>query len=171
MLSILLRPVRLLARALLVDDSPRQLALGFTLGMVIGLIPKGNLTALALAVVLFSTQVNIGSGLAAAAVFSWVGLGLDAFAHKLGWTVLSFEPLQGVYAWFYDLPLIAWTGLNNTVVVGHLLIGMYLAFPVYCAATRVFARVHPWAMVRIRKYRITRFLFGLDVGTRWRLSK
>ena len=166
MFGWLLGPIRFVVKALAADDSPRQLALGFVLGMVIGLLPKGNLTAFALVIALFSTRVNLGAGLAAAAAFSWVGLALDPFAHKLGWILLSNRPLQDVYAWLYNLPLVAWSGFNNTVVVGQFLIGAYLAYPAYWISVRVFTRIHPWTMAWIRKYRITRVLFGLDIGTR-----
>lgn len=171
MLARLLDPVRLVAKALAADDSPRQLALGLVIGMLIGLMPKGNLTAFTLAIILFSVRVNIGVGLASAAVFSWIGLALDPFAHKLGWLVLGYRPLQGVFAWFHGLPLVAWSGLNNTVVVGQILIGAYLSYPAYWFAKRLFAKIYPWAIAWIRRYRITRVLFGLDLGARWGLSK
>lgn len=38
-------PLRYFAKALILETTPRQLALGFALGMVIGLVPKGNLIA------------------------------------------------------------------------------------------------------------------------------
>lgn len=171
MLARLLGPVRLVAKALAADDSPRQLALGLVIGMLMGLIPKGNLTTCALATLLLSTRVNVGVGLATAAVFSWIGLAIDPFAHKLGWIVLSCRPLQGFFAWFADLPLVAWSGLNNTVVVGQLLIGAYLAYPAYWFAKRLFATIQPWTFALIRRYRITRILFGLDLGTRWGMSE
>ncbi len=171
MLAWLIGPVRLVAKALVADDSPRQLALGLVIGMLIGLMPKGNLTAFVLASTLFSVRVNVGVGLASASIFSWVGLGIDPFAHKLGWIVLSYRPLQGLFAWIADLPLVAWSGLNNTVVVGQLLIGAYLAYPAYWFSKRLFTKMHPRAVAWLRRYRITRILFGLDFGTRWRLSE
>ena len=66
MLRKLLRPLRLVAKALVAENSPRQLALGFALGMMVGLVPKGNLIALGLTLVLFGTRVNVGAGLVAA---------------------------------------------------------------------------------------------------------
>ncbi|MBN1852983.1 MAG: TIGR03546 family protein [Pirellulales bacterium] len=167
----LLGPVRFTVKALATHDSPRQLALGLVLGMVIGLLPKGNLTVLILGSVLFATRVNLGIGLAAAAVFSWFGLALDPFAHKLGWIVLTYQPLRGIYARLYDLPLVAWSDLNNTVVAGQLILGAYLAYPAYCISLPIFKWIHPRVVSSIRKYRMTRILFGIDLGMRWGLNR
>ena len=57
-----LRPVRALLTLLSSADSPRQIALGFALGMLVGLVPKGNLIAVALVTLLFAARVNLGWG-------------------------------------------------------------------------------------------------------------
>jgi uncharacterized protein (TIGR03546 family) len=130
---------RKFCRALLASNAPEQLALGFTIGMVIGLVPKGNLIALSLCVLLFSMRCNKGLGLAAAVAFSFVGAWTDPFAHRLGLAALSFEPLQAKCASIFHVPLGPWLGLNNTVVTGSLLIGLYVAYPVYWITRLVFA--------------------------------
>lgn len=58
-----LRPVRFFFKALVTDNTPSQLALGFALGVVIGLVPKGNLLAISLMVVLSAIRVNLGMGM------------------------------------------------------------------------------------------------------------
>lgn len=145
MLTDLVTPVRRAASFLLAHDAPPQLAAGFALGMVIGLLPKGNLIALSLCVLLFSLRVNKGLALVAAVLFSIFGRHADAFAaftHKVGLYALHAEPLQGLYAAVYRLPLGPWLEFNNTVVMGSLLVGLYTAYPVYwltrVALTRFF---------------------------------
>ena len=133
MLASLMRPVRRGVQALLADDTPRQLAAGFAVGMVIGLMPKGNLIAVSLCVLLFSIRVNTGMGLVAAVLFSLNSTWVDPFADKLGMEVLSIAPLQATYAGVMNLPLGPWLGFNNTVVVGSLLVGLYLMYPTYWA--------------------------------------
>ena len=131
MLGQLVRPVRRIANVFLESDSPRQIAAGFALGMVLGLVPKGNLIAVSLGVLLFSLRVNTGIGLIAALLFSAAGSSLDPFADKLGMAVLSAGAIQPTYAAIYGMPLAPWFELNNTVVVGSLLIGLYFIYPVY----------------------------------------
>jgi uncharacterized protein (TIGR03546 family) len=124
---------------LLASTAPEQLALGFTIGMVIGLVPKGNLIALSLCILLFSMRCNKGLGLAVAVVFSFVGPWTDPFAHRLGHTALSLQPIQATYASIFKLPLGPWLGFNNTIVTGSLLMSLYLAYPVYWLARLLFA--------------------------------
>src|SRR5476651_1276880 len=81
MLSFVVRSLRTVIAALLAGDSPRQLAAGFAIGMVLGLVPKGNLIALSLCVLVFSLRVNTSLALVAAAAFSWAGAVLDPFAN------------------------------------------------------------------------------------------
>jgi uncharacterized protein (TIGR03546 family) len=127
----LVRPVRRLLEALVAHDAPSQLASGFALGIVLGLVPKGNLIALSLLVLLFSLRVNKGMALAAALVCSWLGPALDPLADKLGSYVLSIGSLQATYASLFQLPLGPWLEFDNTVVIGSLLIGLYIVYPAY----------------------------------------
>src|SRR5262245_17229139 len=113
--------LRRMVRTLLANGSPGQLAAGFTIGMVIGFAPKGNLIALSLCVLLFSMRCNRGLGLAAAVLFTLVSAWTDPFAHKLGALVLNFELMQATYASVLSLPLGPWIGFNNTVVTGSVL--------------------------------------------------
>lgn len=167
----LLQPVRLVAGALAAHASPRQLAWGAALGMLLGLVPKGNLTALVLAVLLFSLRVNLGIGLATALVFSWVGLLVDPLAHRLGWQILSYQPLQPAFAWCYDLPLVPWSDLNNTVVVGQLVLGLYALYPVYWLSLQTATRWGQPLAERIHRYPVARALFAGDADLRLEASE
>jgi len=167
MISFFLRPVRQLAQALTANDSPRQVAWGFLLGMMIGLLPKGNLLLLVLTLLLCGLRVNKSAGMMAAGMFSLVGFMFDGLAHHLGAIVLLWEPARPLHIWLYELPLGPWLGTNNTVVVGQLLIGLYFAFPAYYFAhkfaSRVQQRVSKWLM----RYRAIRWLRGVEFGTHW----
>jgi uncharacterized protein (TIGR03546 family) len=133
--------LRRILRSLLAANAPGQLAAGFTLGMIIGVMPKSNLIALSLCVLLFSLRCNKGLGLAAAVAFSFVGPWTDPFAHKLGLAVLSIDSLQAAYAWTLTMPLGPWLGFNNTVVTGSLLMGLYVAYPVFWIMRQLFSAV------------------------------
>ena len=139
MLSLAVAALRKFCRALLASNAPEQLALGFTIGMVIGLVPKGNLIALSLCVLLFSMRCNKGLGLVAAIAFSFVGPWTDPFAHRLGLAALSLQPIQATYASIFKLPLGPWLGFQNTIVTGSLLMGLYVAYPVYWITRLIFS--------------------------------
>ena len=141
MLSDSIAVLRKIARLLLTGSAPSQLAAGFTIGMIIGVMPKTNLIALSLCVLLFSMRCNKGLGLAAAIAFSFVGQWTDPFADRIGLAVLSIQSMQATYASTFNMPLGPWLGFNNTVVTGSLLLGLYVAFPVYWFTRVFFSRV------------------------------
>ncbi|MEX0611985.1 MAG: TIGR03546 family protein [Pirellulales bacterium] len=131
MLSSTIAPFRKTVRALLAFNSLGQLAAGFVLGMIVGLVPKGNLIALSLCVLLFSLRCNKGLALVAAVLFSCIATWTDPIAHKIGLAALGAESMQAAYASVINLPLGPWLEFNNTVVTGSLLLGLYLCYPVY----------------------------------------
>ena len=167
MVSLLLRPLRQLAQSVVANDSPRQVAWGVVLGMLVGLLPKGNLLAALLVMSLFGLRLNTSAGLLSAGVFSFLGLLLDPLAQQLGALALVWEPARPVYCWLYDLPLGPWLGANNTVVVGHLLIGLYLAYPTYWLAHQFSSHLQPRLARWLLRYRAIRWLRGVELGAQW----
>ena len=155
MLMRVFRPFRYLAEVFLASDSPRQLAGGVMLGMMIGLVPKGNLIAAGLLMLLFAVRANLATGTISAVVFSWMASLLDPISHHLGQTLLGADRLQPIWAWLYDLPLVPWTGFNNTVVFGSLMLGICLAYPVYFASRRMFEVYQPWVAARLEAHKLS----------------
>ncbi len=170
MLNWLLRPLRMFAQALTGNDSPRQTAWGFTLGMMVGLLPKGTLLALGLAMLVCALRVNRAAALLAIGVFSYVGWACDDFAHRLGALVLLWEPARGAFTALYNSPLGPWIGFNNTVVMGQLVIGLYLCYPVYRGAAAIARRVQPRLTKYLMRYKVIRWLRGAELGAQWGLE-
>jgi len=164
------RPLRALVKGLQANDSPRQLAFGVALGMLIGLTPKGNLIAVALITTLFAIKVNRGSGLASAFVFSWVGVLLDPLSHYIGGLILTTAALEPTFAWLSELPVVPWTSFNNTVVMGSVVLGAFLFYPIYRASKMGFPILTPIVVAHLSKYKMYHILTGTDFATRWKLS-
>ena len=170
MLTLLLRPLRLLAQALTANDSPRQIAWGLVLGMIVGLIPKGNLIAISLGILLCSLQVNLSAGMLAAGVFSLLGMALDPIAHRIGAGVLLWEAARPLWTWTYQKPLGPWLGFNNTVVMGQLVLGLYLAYPTYLVGRYLGVKIQPRVKKWLMGYRVIRWLRGAELGATWGVS-
>jgi uncharacterized protein (TIGR03546 family) len=166
MLSLLLQPLRQLIDSLRANDSPRQVAWGCTLGMVLGLLPKGNLIAVALGVLLCSLRINRSAGLAAAGIFTLVGPRLDSFSQLIGNKLLTEPALQPMWIWLYELPLGPWIGFNNTVVLGSLVMGIWMGYPCYWTAHLAWQRFHPTLADYVARYRVTRWLTGVSLAER-----
>lgn len=148
MIFRVIRPVRYLIRTVIDERTPRRIAWGIALGMLVGLVPKGNLSAALCAFLLFATRVNVGLGLLTALVVSFISPCLDPLTHGIGLRLLSFRPVQGWIAQVYDLPVFPWLALNNTVVLGSLVLGLALIFP----AAHLSQRCVEWTKPRVIAY-------------------
>lgn len=113
------------------QDTARQVAFGCALGMLLGLLPKGNLLAVFVSTLILCTRVNLGTAMVSTLAFSVIGINLDILTHSLGLTTLSYAPLLPVWKMLYRIPFVPWTSFNNTVVMGSLLVGLVMFYPVY----------------------------------------
>ena len=134
--------------------SPSQMALGFSLGMLVGLVPKGNLTAGLLAVVVLAVRANLATAGLATLLFSWLGVLADPLTHRLGLALLSNDGARPFWDWLYRLPLVPWLQVHNTVVLGNLLCGLALFLPVYALGRPAAERFMPWAVDRWQRWRL-----------------
>jgi uncharacterized protein (TIGR03546 family) len=111
-----------------------QFALGICLGLMIGLIPKDSLLPWVIGLFTLLLPVNLGATLIAVAIGSVLSFCMDAFAHSIGQIVLSNTTALSYLVEAFELPLFAWTRLNNTVVMGLTTIGILSAIPAYLIA-------------------------------------
>ncbi|HEY3964786.1 MAG TPA: TIGR03546 family protein [Planctomycetaceae bacterium] len=154
----LLGPFRYLAKALILETTPRQMAWGFALGMLIGLVPKGNLIAVALMTLFCALRINLAAGTGAIALFAWVGMYLDPVSHRLGEFLLTHESLRAHWTTLACMKVVPWTDFNNTVVLGSTLIGLAALLPVYFVARLVFGKFSPILAEHVKKYRLVTVL-------------
>jgi|SaaInlStandDraft_1057018.scaffolds.fasta_scaffold11225_1 uncharacterized protein (TIGR03546 family) len=93
-------------------------ALGFGLGLIGLLHPMG--IALLILVLLLRCKLSwaVISGL-----LGW-GCSLIYDPSSVGWFILELETLQSVWTFFYNTPLLAISGFNETKVMGGLFLGL-----------------------------------------------
>ena len=119
------------------NTTPRQLAGGAALGVLLGLVPKANLTAQLLLVLLMAFRVNVPLGLGVAAVVSLLGFVFAPVSGYLGYAVLTASPLEKIWTYLYNAPIIPWTAFNNTLVAGGVLLGLILFAPVFLLTANI----------------------------------
>ena len=112
-------------------DTTRQLAIGTTFGMLLGLMPKDTAFFFLFALILLLSHGNLLAGAISAIAFSWIGWCLEPATHAVGLSVLSIDILQPYLAEFQSWPLGPWFRIENTVVMGSLVIGLIAALPCY----------------------------------------
>ncbi len=148
-------------KALRSNESPNQLAWGFVLGMIVGLTPFWNLHNLLVIVLIIILKVNAAMSIAAFLVFSLFAFLLDPLFHSLGfWLLVDFESLRPLWVFFSTTPGLAWANLNNTVVLGSLVVAILLMFPMLLF-TKWWIRLYreKWE-ARIQKWKIVQAVKG-----------
>ena len=126
--------VKFIARvvvALNANSRPGEIAFGAALGLLLALIPGGNLLWAALFLTTFFLKINLAAELLFLALFRLLAPLADGLLDRLGGIVLGLPWLQGPLTTLYNLPLLPYTRFNNTVVMGGLLAGLALLVPVF----------------------------------------
>jgi len=152
------------------DISPNQLAAGFAIGAVMGLVPKIGLMAAALWAVVLFFRVHIGMALAATILFAMLGFVTDPLAEKLGFAVLTNTALQGLWTTLYNTPIVPFTSFNNTLVMGNLLLGLVLAIPVFFAFKRFVLVYRERYREKVLKWKVIQWFKAsamVDLYSRW----
>ena len=123
-------------------EPAKQLALGLAFGILIGLIPKGNLTAASLSILMLTLRVNLGSAMLSIFCVSMLSSFVDPLTHGIGMRFLGNEYCYEQISNLYNYPLVPWSSLNNTVVLGGLCLGLGLFYPSYHLSEAVFTKYY-----------------------------
>ena len=131
----LLKLLRSLVKTLHSDGSPAQIAFGIALGAALGLTPIANVHNLLVVLLLAVLNVSFAAGMFAWAVFVPVGFMLDPVFDRLGRVLLVDTPaLRPLWTTWDNVPGLALTNFNNTVVLGSVLVWLLLFVPLYVAS-------------------------------------
>jgi uncharacterized protein (TIGR03546 family) len=134
MLAIL-KLLQSLVKTLHSDGTPGQIAAGIALGAALGLTPIANAHNIVVVLLLAVLNVSFASGLLAWGVFVPVGFMLDPIFHRVGRMLLVDTPaLRPMWTAVDNVPGLALTNFNNTVVLGSVVVWLVLFIPLYFAA-------------------------------------
>ena len=143
MLLFFIKQLISLKQAILGRREPHQLAWGLALGLLLGVVPHGNLIALAILLTILSLRVNHGMVAVTAVLTSFVASRLDSQTHAIGNYLLTHPNYAPLFGAAWQLPIVPWTDINNTVVTGSLAIGLAALIPVYLVAYPIFHWLAP----------------------------
>jgi len=143
MLVFCIKQLLSLKRAIVGRREPHQLAWGMALGVWLGTVPYGSLVALAILLFILSVRVNHGMVAVSAVVTSVIAARFDAQTHAVGKYILTHPHWAPQLSAAWQWPLVPWTDLNNTVVMGGLLLGLAAVVPTYLLSFPLFRYLAP----------------------------
>ena len=164
---LILRPLRLLFKALVIESTPTQMSYGLALGMLMGIVPKGNLLAIVIGFCVAATRVNLAVAACAAVTLTLMSAWFDSTFDQVGVFVLSQPGLRGFWEAVYDTPLMPWTDFNNSIVMGSFVCGLIMLWPVHRISRPVFQKYSEKLARHIRHWWITKVLLGAEWAERF----
>ena len=165
----LLKLFRSLVKTLHSDGSPAQLALGVALGAALGLTPIANAHNLIVVLLLAVLNVSFAAGMLAWAVFVPIGFMLDPIFDRVGRMLLvDATSLRGLWTTWDNVPGLALTNFNNTVVLGSVVVWIALFIPIYFAARYGVVRYRATLGERIKSSRYFKLIEASQVYNAYR---
>ena len=171
-IMIFLKLLAKLVKVLRSGEDPRQIAAGFMLGMMLGLLTFKTLIAAPLLLILILFNVNLASAIIGLFIFRIIGYFADPLLHSLGYRVLVDYPgLHGFWKTLASMRVVPFTRFNNTLIMGRLIIAVVLAFPLFWGVKRLIIayregyqeKVQDWKIIKILKgSALFRFLSGVE---------
>src|SRR5205807_1836877 len=151
----LLKLVRSLVNTLHSDGSPGQIAAGVALGAALGLTPIANAHNLVVFLLLAVLNVSFAAGLLAWGVFVSFGFLLDPLFDRIGhWLLVDMQSLRPLWTAWDNIPGLALTNFNNTVVLGSVVAWLVLFLPIYFLARFGVLRYRATVGARVRQSRL-----------------
>ena len=143
MILWILKLISSVRRAIAGRKYPHQLAWAVAFGLLLGVVPHGNLLAVAILLVVLSLKINHAMAGLTAIAATFLATKLDPYSHEIGDFVLTHPEVSESATRAWSLPLVPWTDLNNTVVMGSFLIGVGALVPVFVVTYPIFRWMAP----------------------------
>lgn len=164
----MIKAIARLIVALNANTRPGEIGAGAAFGLMLALVPGGNLLWTALFIVTFFLKLNTAVQLLLMALFRLVVPIADPALDALGHAVLTLPGLAPLFTALLNAPVLPLTRFNDTVVMGGLLAGLLLwvpAFFAFVALVRLYRRSLRERIANSRLVRaILRFPFLSAIG-------
>lgn len=121
--------------------SPGAIAGGLAFGTMLGLMPKDSLLALCLLTLIAILPVNQLIACLATISLTFLESMTWGITDWIGFHTLSVSLVSNLIGTIYQIPIAPWLRLENTVVMGSLMLGLFLWVPCFLLTYRVSSRI------------------------------
>jgi len=127
----IIKPIAKLMALLNSNSKPQAVAAAIAFALLLALLPAGNLLWIVLFLLTLVVKLNWGLELVFIALFKTPVVFIDHLIDPLGWRILNIPFISSFIYRIEDIPVMFFLGLNNSIVIGGLVCGIVLWFPVY----------------------------------------
>lgn len=147
-----------LLKAINSNKNPGEISHAVCLGMMLGLIPKSNLLWYVLAIFFVFMRIHKGSFVLFTFLFSLLAPALDPLFDTVGYWFLTLEPVAPFFIELLEIPFMGFTKINNTIVMGSLLVSLGAYIPVYWLSRLILKFWRATLAPVVRKTKLIAFL-------------
>ena len=141
-------------RALNSDGTPGQVGMGMAIGLAFGLTPLLSLHNLVILAVAMLTTVSFPGVMLGWAVGVPIGFLLDPLFDQVGMAILMSDATAPFFTWVVNTPVIALSGLNNSITLGSLVVWFILILPAFFLFRALVARYRVHVLAYVQRWRV-----------------
>ena len=158
-----------LLRELNSSSNDKFISLAVVLGLIYGFLPSLSLFSFIILIIVFIFRIPFGLFLVSLTLFKIIGYFLDPIFDKTGYLILtSFTPF---WEFIYNLPLMRWSGFNNTIVMGALAWGIVIGVFLYIILNKLIKVYREKVFSFLKKYKLLKWLVPeIEKGKIFRIS-
>ena len=139
-------------------DSSKSIVLAIVLGLIAGFLPTVNFFTILIFFIVLVLRIPIGLFIASFGVFKIFGFFLDPVFNKIGLYLLTTDILKPFWTFLYNIPFFRWSGFNNTIVMGSLVLGIVFGIILYIVLNK---SINIYRKIVFEKLRKNRFFSWL----------
>lgn len=154
----MLRATAKLIKVLNAETDPAQISLALCLAMIAGLTPFLSLHNLIVLLLVLVLRVNLSAFLLGLAFFSGLAYALDPLFHRIGLSILTAGPLEGIWTRLYQSTLWRLERFHNSIVMGSLIVSLIGFVPLYLLSQWAIRKYRAHLLAWVRKTRIAQMI-------------
>lgn len=150
---LILKFLQSLFKALNSDGTPGQVGMGMALGLCLGLTPIASLHNLVVLALAMLTTVSFPGFMLGWFVAVPVGFLLDPLFDGVGMAILLDDRFAPFFTWVVNTPVVSFSRLNNSIVVGSLVSWIVALLPAYVLFRYLVAKYRAHIFARLEQLR------------------
>jgi len=152
-----------LLKAFNANVKPSQIANSFCIGLILGLMPKNNLLWYILLVFFAFVRINKPGYFIMMIIGACIAPLFDPFFDKIGYAILTFEPLENFFAGLLEVPFVGFTRFNNTIVTGSLACGIICYIPLFVILYFAIKAWRKWIAPKFNDSKILKTIYQIPL--------
>jgi uncharacterized protein (TIGR03546 family) len=155
---LILKFLQQMFRALNSDGTPGQVGMGMAIGLAFGLTPLLSLHNLVILAVAMLTTVSFPGVMLGWAIGIPLGFALDPLFDRIGMAILMSGAAAPFFTWIVNTPVVALSGLNNSITLGSLVVWFVLLLPAFVLFRTLVTRYRAHVLAYVQRLRVVQVL-------------